>query len=350
MVENADSIKRRAFIQASIASLALTSCSTPPPLLHKLSKATEKQKSWRRSGPSTVGIFRASYHDDLFAILKQNLSQLNIGTLKGKSVVLKPNLVDYTPDIPSITRPEILKAAIQLVDYLGASKIVVAEGPALVRDTELILQASGIGKVCREMNVPFIDLNIDDLVKVPIHDGFSNLDHLYLPKTVMQSDIMFTVPKMKTHHWLGLTCALKNILGIIPGRKYGYPKNIIMITGIPQCVMDLNHLVKTDLCLVDGITAMEGDGPLHGTAKEMGLMIIGNDPAAVDATCARIMGYDIDDLDYIHTAGEVIGNIDNIQIIGCSIKEVASKFKRPVTYLEDKALAEKLLREQPIAG
>ncbi len=348
-------MKRRSFIQASLASLTMASCATPPPVIDKLPKPTKKQKSARRPAPSIVGILQArSYSDDLFAIMKKILPQLKIDDMKGKTVVLKPNLVECPPGKPATTNPAILKAVIQLVDYLGAKKIIVAEGPGHMRDTEYILKATGIWQVCTEMAVPFVDLNLDDLVKVPLSDSFCGLDHFYLPKTIINADVIVNLPKMKTHHWVGITGSLKNMFGIVPGRKYGYPKNLLHIHGIPQCIIDLNRLVKTSLSVVDAIVAMEGDGPINGTARHMGLIIMGSDPAAVDATCARIMGYAVDELDYINIAGEVIGNVnaDEIQIVGCPIKDVAVDFDRPITYLRDKKLAEKLLRDraQFVAG
>jgi uncharacterized protein (DUF362 family) len=353
--DNEKSMKRRSFIQASITSLALTSCSTPPPLLDKLSKPTPKQKSARRPAPSIVGILKAdSYSDDLFTIIKKNLPALKIDDLKGRSVVLKPNMVECPPGKPVTTNPAVLKAVIQLMDYLGAREIVVAEGPGHMRDTEYILEATGIGPACKEMAIPFIDLNLDDLVKVSIEESFCGLDHFYLPKTIINAQAVINLPKLKTHHWVGMTGSLKNMFGIVPGRKYGYPKNLLHVYGIPQCIIDLNRIVQTKLSVVDGITAMEGDGPVNGTARHMGLIIIGTDPAAVDATSARIMGYDIDELDYIDIAGQVIGNVkaDEIQIVGPAIKDVAVEFQRPITYLRDKKPAEKLMRDraQFVAG
>ncbi len=347
------SIKRRSFIQASIASLALTSCNTPPPLLDKLPKPTKRQKSGRIAAPSIVGIFKAeSYSDDLFSIMKDNIAQLKIESLKGKSVVLKPNLVECPPNKPATTDPAVLKAVIRLVDYLGAKDIVVAEGPGHMRDTDYIVEATGTGQVLREMGIPFIDLNLDDLVKVQNPDSFCNLDYFYLPQTIAHAEAIVNIPKMKTHHWVGVTGAMKNMFGIVPGRRYGYPKNLLHFKGIPNCIIDLNRIAKTNLCIIDGIVAMEGDGPINGTARDMGLILMGADPAAIDATCARLMGYSLDELDYISVAGEVIGNVqtDEIQIIGCPIKDVAVAFSRPLTYLKDKELAKKLLRAESVAG
>ena len=94
-------MKRRSFIQASLASLVLSSCASPPPLIDKLPKPSEKQKSGRRPGPSIVGILKAaSYEQDLFAIIKKSLLSLNIANLKDKTVVLKPNMVECPPDKP----------------------------------------------------------------------------------------------------------------------------------------------------------------------------------------------------------------------------------------------------------
>ena len=263
-------------------------------------------------------------------------------------------MVECPPGKPVTTNPEMLKAVIRLIEYLGAREIVVAEGPGHMRDTEYILEATGIGPACREMDIPFVDLNLDDLVKVPISESYCGLDHFYLPNTIMNADAVINLPKMKTHHWVGMTGSLKNMFGIVPGRKYGYPKNILHAQGIPQCIIDLNRMVQTKLSIVDGITAMEGDGPINGTARHMGLIIMGADPAAVDATTARIMGYDIEELDYIDIAGQVIGNVkpEEIQIVGCPVKDVTVQFERPITYLRDKNLSEKLLRDraQFVAG
>ncbi len=341
-------IQRRSFLQATVASLALGSCANPPPLIKKLPEPSQVQKSARRLAPSSVGILRAkSYADDLFAILKENIDLFNTADFKGKFLILKPNMVECPAGKPVTTSPEVLKAVIKLVDYLGAAKIAVAEGPGHMRDTEAILAATGIGKACGEMAVPFIDLNLDDVIKVPIKESFAEVDHYFLPKTILEADGLISLPKLKTHHWVGMTAAMKNLFGLVPGRKYGYPKNFLHFKGIPQCILDLNRLVQTKLSVVDAIVAMEGDGPINGTPREMGLMIVGQDPAAVDATCARIIGFEIDELNYIQAAGQVIGNVDQseIKLTGVPLDEVKTQFKRPITYLKDKQLSAKLLYE-----
>jgi uncharacterized protein (DUF362 family) len=331
-------VTRRSFVQTVVTAVALTGCSNaPPPVVDKLPTPTGAQRSLKRQGASTVGIFQAAtYEEDIYALLKDNLPKLNVPDCKDKLVVLKPNLIECPVNKPATTHPEVLKAVIRLVDHLGAKEILVAEGPGHMRDTDYILGATGIGAACKEMGVQFVDLNLDDIVKVPVSNGFSRLKEFHLPRTILDAEVLMNLPKLKTHHWVGVTVAMKNWFGLVPGREYGFPKNFLHVYGIPQCIIDLNRIVKTDLIVVDGITAMEGDGPVNGTARDVGLIIVGDDPAAVDATCARIMGYRVDELDYIGIAGDVLGNVqkNDIHIVGCAIDDVALKFKRPVTYEE----------------
>ena len=97
---------------------------------------------------------------------------------------------------------------------------------------------------------------------------------------------------MKTHHWAGATLSLKNLFGTLPGICYGWPKNELHWRGIPNSIIDIALTNTPHLAIVDGIVGMEGDGPLNGTAKAMGVLVMGADLPAVDATCCRLMGLD----------------------------------------------------------
>ena len=138
---------------------------------------------------------------------------------------------------------------------------------------------------------------------------------------------------------------MKNLLGCIPGRKYGWPKNSVHIYGIKETTIDLQHLLKPVFALVDGIVAMEGDGPINGTARKAGFLVLGDDLAAIDATCARTMGVKLSDLPYIQLAGKVVGNVDpeSIKILGASIDSVKQDFEKPIT-LKDKSLLSQATR------
>lgn len=337
-------MKRRDFLRATVASVMLGGCGGAKHMQDNvLPEPNEAQKARRRQGRSTVGIIQCpSYQDDIFQAIKPHIDKLGLPDLKGKHVVLKPNIVEFHPGHPITTNPAALLAAVQLVDYLGAKEITIGEGPGHMRDTQMLLENSGIGKMLAQHKLRFVDLNLDDLERLEVSDSFAGLKEIFLPKTIVHADAVVSVPKMKTHHWVGMTASMKNLFGTVPGRKYGWPKNMLHVRGIPECIIDLQHLVKPTFGFVDGIIAMEGDGPINGTDKEMGFVVIGSDLAAVDSTCARTMSVPVEKLPYIRMAGKVVGNIDpeSIDIVGPTIESVRKQFDMPVTF-KDKRLMDK---------
>ena len=132
---------------------------------------------------------------------------------------------------------------------------------------------------------------VDD-ARVKLKANYSGLGELWLPRTVLDSDFVVSMPKVKTHHWAGVTLSLKNMFGIVPGMKYGWPKNLLHWHGIHESILDICATVPIHFVIADGITAMEGNGPLQGTARELGKIVLADDPVAADATCARLMGFD----------------------------------------------------------
>ena len=113
---------------------------------------------------------------------------------------------------------------------------------------------------------------------------------LMLPVEVLKSDFVVSMAKLKTHHWAGMTAAMKNLFGLVPGAVYGWPKNLLHIHGIDNSILDLNATVRPAFAIVDAVVAMEGDGPIMGTPRPCGFLAMGTDLVAVDSTCARIMG------------------------------------------------------------
>ena len=170
--------------------------------------------------------------------------------------------------------------------------MIVAEGPGHWRNVEYLVEASGLGDVLRHYKVPFVDLNHDEPVKTPNLGRLTELEHLYLSRTIATADVVISLPKLKTHHWAGATLSLKNLFGTLPGICYGWPKNELHWRGIDNSIVDIALTRTPDLAIVDGIVGMEGDGPLNGTPKPMGVLIMGNDLVAVDATCCRLMKLD----------------------------------------------------------
>src|SRR5207244_1631163 len=209
--------------------------------------------------------------------------------LKGKVIVLKPNLVEFDPNGVINTNPLVVEAAVDAFKSLGARDVIVAEGPGHRRDNEYLLQASGLYDVVREHRIRYVDLNSDDVRPTRLRSRFTNLQQLYLPETLYNADLLVSMPKLKTHHWAGVTLSLKNMFGLVPGSVYGWPKNVLHWAGIDECIADLHAAFPRHFAIVDGVVGMEGNGPIQGKPKPVGVLVAGKDLAAVDATCCRIM-------------------------------------------------------------
>ena len=240
-----------------------------------------------------VKVLKASTYDkDLLGVILQGLHDFPEvrHRVRDGRIVLKPNLVEYDKSRSINTHPAIIAAAVEALRALGAREIIVAEGPGHRRDMEYLLIQSGLEAVLRDAKVKFVDLNLDSLSPVPLSANYTQLGRLFFPKTVLNADLVISMPKLKVHHLAGVTLSLKNMFGIVPGNKYGWPKNMLHWCGIGNSIIDINLAVKPAFAIIDGIEGMEGDGPLYGGTMDTGVVIMGDNLTAVDATASRIMG------------------------------------------------------------
>ncbi len=98
------------------------------------------------------------------------------------------------------------------------------------------------------------------------------------------------------------------MFGVVPGARYGWPKNILHWKGIQESILDLCATVPIHLVIADGIVAMEGNGPLNGTPRPLGMIVLADDPVAADATCARLMGFGPSRIVHIRESARFLGN------------------------------------------
>lgn len=263
----------------------------------------------RRPQRSRVAILRCDRYESVQPVIDDGL-RLLAPDVRGKRVLLKPNLVEYTPGAAINTHPMLIAAVIEALRRRGAASVVVAEGPGHIRDTELLLEDSGLQSQLDAVGkAAFVDLNFDPVARVPLTTGITNLKELWLPETLLSADFVISMPKIKTHHWAGVTLSLKNLFGVVPGSVYGWPKNILHWQGIGNSIVELAAAVPIHLVIADGIDAMEGNGPLHGPTRHLGCVVFANDPVAADATCCRLMGIDAKSVSYLRAAAP-LGNLD----------------------------------------
>ncbi len=227
---------------------------------------------------SAVGLFPvADYAADFADVIYRGL-QIVGPSVKGLRVFLKPNVVEYEAGTVINTNALVVAGAAAAFLKAGAREVIVGEGPGHRRDIEYLLVSTGLYDHLKEMRIRFVDLNHDDVRSVPLRSHFTGLSELALPVELLQSDVIVSMPKLKTHHWAGMTASMKNFFGVLPGAVYGWPKNILHVKGIANSILDLNATVAPHFTIVDAVVAMEGDGPIMGTPRSHGVHRDGSGP------------------------------------------------------------------------
>jgi uncharacterized protein (DUF362 family) len=258
-------------------------------------------------GRSAVAVLRASTYDgDLEGVVLDGL-RLVRADVRGKSVLLKPNLVEFVKGSSINTDPRMVVAAANALRRMGASSVVVAEGPGHRRDTEAIALASGLLEALDDAGLRFVDLNDAPLVRTPLRTRYTGLDALWVPRVLRETEVVVSMPKLKTHHWVGVTMSLKNCFGCMPGRVYGWPKDVFHVRGIAESILDIFAAVRPSLAIVDGVVGMQGDGPIMGDPVSSGVVVVSRDPVAADVTGARLMGMEPEKVGYLKEAGRFLG-------------------------------------------
>jgi len=308
-------ITRREWLAVSAGAAFLSGCGKEVPIV-----------------PAKVSIVRApAYDQSIYDTMRRILADHKLD-VRGRSVLLKPNLVEFEPESSINTNPLLVHAALEGFRALGASHVGIAEGPGHRRNTLDLADAAGYFKIVPDFENLFTDLNLDDVTRIRPTRQFSRLEKLYLPHTALAADLLVSMAKMKTHHWTGATLSMKNLFGTVPSGIYGWPKNVLHWAGIEECIADLHSAFPRQFAIVDGIVGMEGNGPIQGVPKRVGILVAGADPVAVDATCCRIMQIDPYKIGYLRLAsGGMEAQIteENIRQTGEAIAAVATPFELP---------------------
>jgi len=295
-------------------------------------ESVRPQSAKASSGPfaghtSQVAVIKApSYSQDLADAMMRGIIECGLD-VTGKRILLKPNLVEFDANTCINTDVAVVAAALDVFQSLGAEQVRIGEGPGHRRDTFAIAELTRYRTELPKFDDIFVDLNREDVSAV---QGFADRKEFYFANPVFEADLIVSLAKMKTHHWAGATLSMKNYFGLVPGSIYGWPKNELHHIGIPKSIVELNRLFgPKSFAIVDGVVGMEGNGPIQGTPKPVGVLVMGSDLPAVDATCCRIMGIDPAKVEYLQMASDVLGVIDQTRIeqLGETIHSVQTKFR-----------------------
>ncbi|VVB76487.1 Ferredoxin [Candidatus Tiddalikarchaeum anstoanum] len=207
------------------------------------------------------------------------------------------------PGQEATTHPSVVKAVAREVVRLGA-KVIIADSPgggSAISEQILknLYTKTGMINLHKLKNVK---LNYDtSYFEAPNPKGF--IKKYKLMSVLKQADKIINVPKVKTHMLTTLTCSVKNLFGLIPGRdKISYHTRFKDVNDFSRMLIDLAVLVKPTLTIVDGVIGMEGQGPSFGKKKELGLIIAGTNVFETDSAVCDIIGFKAETVPYLKAA------------------------------------------------
>jgi len=332
-----------------------------------------------RAGRSQVAVVRSDY-DQLEAPIAadQDLTRLQIEAVvraalaklggmqafvgpDDRWVMIKPNIVRASArGRGDITDAYVVWALVKMVHEVNPhARISIGEGSAgfvspghpeamEAADVTDGFANTGFAEIAEDPDlagatIDFIDLNFEESRLVR---GIATGDEYWLPDCVNECDVFINVPVLKLTNVIGFTCAMKNMVGIMPGMKYGWAK----CDGFPpgsgnpglpnhrrgrfdEMIVDLAGMAGIDLNVVDAIVGMErarieDEG---GKAKRLNTIIAGADPVSVDAVCTQLIGFNPDDFEFItlgHRLGFGVGELDQIEVVGQQVAEVQAQFEK----------------------
>ncbi|NQT93869.1 MAG: DUF362 domain-containing protein [Lentisphaerae bacterium] len=249
----------------------------------------------------------------------------------GNKVFIKPNLLtDRTPEEAVTTHPELVRALIQLVRKAGGEP-VVGDSPANVVKIERVWDRTGFRGMCREEDVPLINLEKEGSVEFS-EDGIT----FSIAKPVMEADVIINVPKVKTHVLTVLTAGVKNMYGTIPGlQKSILHKLHARPVDFGKLLADVYNKVTPALTVADAITGMEGDGPSNGKSIHLGFLAASADAVSLDLTLCRILGIAYRSVPYLRLLSNG-GGVENnrIEVVGEALENVTpATFQVPSTII-----------------
>jgi uncharacterized protein (DUF362 family) len=311
--------------------------------------------------PSHVAIIRG---DDRRQNIRQSLELIEDQILLGQRIVIKPNLVSITKPL-SATHADALEAVLKFVRERTDAEITVAEGCAIA-DAFKGFETYGLAEVARRYGARLVDLNRDRWVEVNVVDRDLRPMSLRFARTVAESDCRISLTPMKTHDAVIITLSLKNLVmgslindgvrglerfmhglsHLVRPRDALYPRRLSWVVrhilrsdkvAMHQTYATLNYnlflLAKAfpvHLAVLDGFQAMEGHGPTQGKPVDLRLAVASTDFIAADSVGARIMGFDPEEIGYLHhaiTGGLGEGSLDRMQILGDRLQDCIRPFE-----------------------
>ncbi|MBN2185485.1 MAG: DUF362 domain-containing protein [Candidatus Krumholzibacteriota bacterium] len=234
----------------------------------------------------------------------------------GQRVLLKPNLLSAkSPERAITTHPGLVRVVAEKVIEAGGKPVIGDSPGGAIRGVKRVWEETGIMEMASDARLELVNFETSG-IEVVRRGGYD----FYLSKAVLDADLIINLAKLKTHTLTLFTGGVKNIFGVIPGfRKSELHKMFPKPREFARMLVELYRLISPSLTIVDGVIAMEGNGPSSGKARKLGLLAAGADAVAVDAVLAGIIGFREGQIDTTQIADETgagVGSLSKINVVG----------------------------------
>jgi uncharacterized protein (DUF362 family) len=273
----------------------------------------------------------------------------------GDTVLLKPNLVKPAPSgCGRITDARVTEAVARLVLDCSPGRVVIGEGSSVgydiagMVDTYTAMEESGSADVARALGLEMVDLNHDEQVTVQAPDAYV-MPEFGVARTAYEADVIVNLPVIKTHGRTGITCALKNMKGVLRGAE----KKRTHRTGLDRAIVDLNRVMKPHLVVVDALVGLAGTHTRPEDRVPLNCVVAGRDAVAVDVVCAAMLGFDVDEIHHLRLAGEAglgVAELEQIEVRGTPISAVARRVQRYVEAAKERFGAATIVEKDMCTG
>jgi uncharacterized protein (DUF362 family) len=261
------------------------------------------------------------------------LEQQGVTVRRRGSVFIKPNVVIDATAVDSITtEPRLVAALVALLREAGAREVFVGDSSAGFLRAADTFRAAGMDEAVRRAGGQLVNID-DEAERVSIElPGSDIVRSLTVPRKALEADLLVNFGKLKTHRVGSMTACVKNWVGFLaqPLRLAHHQ------TRMPKLVAELHKVLPEHLCLADALVVGEGDGPDLSTPRFLGAVLAANDPVALDAVAADLLGMHRGDLLFPWAAHlEGVGEIERnrIRVVGDSIESLAIRVEKPVAVL-----------------
>lgn len=273
--------------------------------------------------------------EDNFHSIFQSLNSLisNVGELHLKpniKVIIKPNLCALKrPETGATTDVKVVEALIRIIKREEpTARIYIVESDTHIRDTWKAFELLGFLRLREKYGVELINLTEEELVEVNIDNGHF-FQKIHVPKILTGEKLLISAAKLKTHSFEKMSCALKNLFGLLPEKnKHVYHPYLNKV------LFDVMRLFNPTLNVIDGIYVMESGGPIKGEARKARVLVVGDNVIATDIIAAKLMGFNPLDVPYLEYAIKHLGvNMEEVEVYGDGVRSLNFKFIPKTSFL-----------------